>query len=335
MSPLRFGLRFNSASGPIADVVRWARLAEDLGFDDVWYCQDLLQRDAWIVLTAVASATRRVRVGTCVANPFSSSPAELAMRAASLQELSEGRFVLGLGPGDPPALAWVGLRQRRPLTGLREAVGLLRRLLAGESAAFAGQVFRGWTRDARLRFPLHPTPVPIYIGGQGPKVLEFMGEAGDGGLPIAFPPETMAEAAPRVRAGAARTGRTLEGFDLAACVWWSVDETTEQAQAALRPLIAYYGPSLRAETLAPIGLVPADFDAIRQAWREGDARRAEALVTPAMYRLAIAGDADQVVERIAWLRAQGVTQVNIGPPLGLDRERALRATAERILGRFR
>jgi 5,10-methylenetetrahydromethanopterin reductase len=327
---LRFGIRFNSASGTIAQVVRWAQIAEDAGFDDLWYCQDLMLRDAWVVLAAIAGATRRLRVGTAIVNPFSSSPAELAMRAASLQELSGGRFVLGIGPGDPPHLGWIGLRQTHPLTGLREAVGLIRALLRGEEAAFDGQVFRGWTRNARLKFPLPVHPVPVYIGGQGPKVTEFMGEAGDGGLPIVFPPEVIDGVVARVRAGAARAGRTLDGFDLAACVWWSLGPSRQAAQDALRPLIAYYGPSLRAEVLAPIGLAPADFEAIRGAWAAGDRAKAEALVEPRMFRLAIAGERDEVVARVRWLASRGATQVNIGPPLGPDRERALRETARVI-----
>ncbi|MDR7421508.1 MAG: LLM class flavin-dependent oxidoreductase [Armatimonadota bacterium] len=330
MERLRFGIRFNSASGTIAQVVRWAQIAEDAGFDDLWYCQDLMLRDAWVVLTAVAAATRRLRVGTAIVNPFSSSPAELAMRAASLQELSGGRFVLGIGPGDPPHLGWIGLRQAQPLTGLREAVGLIRALLRGEEAPFDGRVFQGWTRGARLKFPLPAHPVPVYIGGQGPKVTEFMGEAGDGGLPIVFPPEVIDGVVARVRAGAARAGRTLDGFDLAACVWWSLGPSRRAAEDALRPLIAYYGPSLRAEVLAPIGLVPEDFEAIRAAWAAGDQAKAEALVEPRMFRLAIAGDLDEVVARVRWLQGRGATQVNIGPPLGPDREWALRETARVI-----
>ncbi len=332
---LRFGLRFNSASGPIHDVVRWAVLAEGLGFDDFWYCQDLMQRDAWIILTAVAAATRRMRVGTCIVNPFSSNPAEIAMRAASLQEYSEGRFVLGIGPGHPSYLDWVGLRQRQPLTGLREAAHLLRGLLRGEDVAFEGRVFRGWKPGARLRFPIPPDPIPIYIGGQGPRVAEFMGEAGDGALPIAFPPEAIEGVVEQIRAGAARTGRSLDGFDLAACVWWSLARTRQQAEDALRPLIAYYGPSLRAGTLAPAGLAPSDFGNVRAAGEAGDLRRAATLVQPQMFRLGITGAIDEVVERVRWLQARGVTQVNIGPPLGPEKEWALRATAEGVIARFR
>lgn len=324
---MRFGIRFNSDSGTVREVVRWAQLAEELGFDDVWYCQDLMKRDAWVTLTAVAAATSRVRVGTCIVNPFSASPAEIAMGAATLQEFSGGRFVLGIGPGDPPYLEWVGQRQPRPATGLAEAVGLLRRLLRGEEAGPAGEPFAGWSPHARLRMPAPELPVPIYIGGQGPRVLELMGELADGGLPILFPPETIDFVRERVRAGAARAGRNLAGFDLAACVWWSVAARRREAEDALRYLTAYYGPSLRAETLAPIGLTPADFDPVRAAWQAGDMERAMGLLTPPMFRLAIYGDPEAMVERLRWLAARGVTQINIGPPLGPDRERALRTTA--------
>jgi 5,10-methylenetetrahydromethanopterin reductase len=331
---MRFGIRFNSASGTVREVVNWARQAESLGFDDFWYCQDLMQRDAWVVLTAVAAATSRIRVGTAIANPFTSNPAEIAMRAATLQELSQGRFVLGIGPGDPPYLDWVGVRQARPLTGLREATALIRGLLRGEEVTFEGTVFKGW-KAARLRMPIPGEAIPIYVGGQGPNVLEFMGETADGALPIVFPPEVIESVAAHIRAGAVRVGRSLDGFDLAACVWWSIGSSQTEAEDALRPLIAYYGPSLRAETLAPIGLAPEDFTEIRAAWQAGDMKRAQALVRPAMFRLAIYGSGDEIVERVRWLRSLEVTQVNVGPPLGPDKGRALAQTAEHVIASFR
>jgi 5,10-methylenetetrahydromethanopterin reductase len=333
---VRFGIRFNSDSGSIKDVVRWAQLAESLGFDFFWYCQDLMKRDAWVALTAVAASTKHIRIGTCIVNPFTSSPAEIAMRAASLQEFSEGRFALGIGPGDPPYLDWVGLRQDQPRTGLAEAVTILRQLLNGEEVNFDGMVFK-W-KSAQMRMPLPAQPIPIYIGGQGPRVLELMGELGDGGLPIVFPPETIDHVVQRVRAGALRRRSPFSilhsQFDLAACVWWSLAKTRAEAEDALRYLIAYYGPSLCAETLAPIGLAPSDFDAIRRAWQMGDMQRAMGLLTPDMFRLAIFGSPEDMIAKIRWLQSKGVTQINIGPPLGPDREWALRATAEMVMCEF-
>jgi 5,10-methylenetetrahydromethanopterin reductase len=106
-----------------------------------------------------------------------------------------------------------------------------------------------------------------------------------------------------------------------------VAETRREAEDALRYLAAYYGPSLRAETLAPIGLSPADFDPVRAAWQEGDMARAMARLTPDMFRLAIYGDPEDMLARLRWLAGHGVTQINIGPPLGPDPEAALRLTA--------
>jgi 5,10-methylenetetrahydromethanopterin reductase len=330
---MRFGLRFNSDSGAVRDVVKWAVLAEDLGFDDFWFCQDLMKRDAWVTLTAVAGATRRMRIGTCIVNPFTTSPAEIAMHAATLQEYSEGRFVLGIGPGDPPYQKWVGLEQRSPRTGLAEAIQILRALWRGETVDFEGQVFR--YHNAKLRMPLPVAPIPIYIGGQGPRVLELAGAVADGALPIMFPPETIDAVRGYINTGAAQANRDLTGFDLAACVWWSMAASREQAHDALRYLISYYGPSLRAETLAPIGLVPADFDGIRARWQTGDMEGAMRALTPEMFKVAITGSAEEMRERVRWLAAHGATQVNIGPPLGPDREAALRLTAEQVVHHLR
>ena len=351
---MRFGIRFNGDSGSIKDVVNWAQLAESLGFDDFWYCQDLMKRDAWVTLTAVAAATKRIRVGTCIVNPFTASPAEIAMHASSLQEFSEGRFVLGIGPGDPPYQDWVGLKQAQPRQGLAEAVQILRILFAGEEVNFEGSVFK-W-HHARLRMPIPSQPIPIYIGGQGPRVLELMGEMGDGGLPIVFPPETIDFVHERIEFGqqkfkinakraelkkdafapsSSSSPLSFRSFDLAACVWWSVAETREQAEDALRYLIAYYGPSLREETLSPIGLTPSDFDGNRAAWQMGDMKQAMALLTPQMFRLAIYGSPAEMIEKVRWLQSKGVTQINIGPPLGPDKERALRLTAEQVIAAFR
>jgi 5,10-methylenetetrahydromethanopterin reductase len=114
-----------------------------------------------------------------------------------------------------------------------------------------------------------------------------------------------------------------------------VAATRREAEDALRHLVAYYGPSLRAETLAPIGLTPDDFAPVRAAWQAGDMERAMGLITPPMFRLAIYGDPEEMVARLRWLAGRGVTQINLGPPLGPDREAALRTTAALVMSRLR
>lgn len=328
---VKFSLRFNSGMGPVHDVLRWMQMAEDAGFDAVWYCQDLLCRDAWVVLSAAAARTSRIKIGTAIVNPFTADPAEIGMAAATLQELSGGRFILGIGAGEPSFLRWVGREQGRPFTGLKEAVGRLRRLLAGEVVEAQAGVFPAWTDEVQLRFPAPEVPVPIYIGGQGPRILSYMGEEADGALPILFPPDYAPAVVERIRAGAEKAGRRLEDVDIAGCVWYCVSADREKAFARLKPLIAYYGPRLGANTLAPIGLTPADFEEIGKLVDAGRWAEAEALVTEPMMRLAIVGDPEDVVKGLVPLVQQGVNHLNLGPPMGPDVEETIRLTAEHVM----
>lgn len=331
MAMVRFSMRWNGDSGSIAEVVRLAQVAEEAGFDDVWYCQDLMKRDAWVALTAIALHTTRVRVGTALVNPYSCDPAELAMKAVTLQEVSGGRFVLGIGAGEQSYLRWIGRDETRPASGVREAVRRLRLLLAGASAQAEGDVLSPWTAEARLRCPI-PTPiVPIYIGGQGPVMLRMMGEVADGGLPILFPPAGVHQVVRHIHEGAVRAGRDSRSIDVSGCIWYALAENRATAHDALRPLIAYYGPALRADILSPIGLTPDDFSSIARAQRLGQQQESEHLVTDRMLPLAIVGTPDDVVPQLVRLVQAGVTNINIGPPLGPDPEQVIRMTGSEVI----
>ena len=312
-------------------MVEAARLAEQAGFDVVWYAHDLFLRDAWVVLTAVAAATSRVKIGTCIVNPFTADPIELAMRAVTLHEYSGGRFILGIGPGAPQTLQQVGKRQVRPLTGLREAIVLLRRLLAGESVSFEGTVFRGWGPGAALRGAVPTAPIPFYIGGQGPQAIRLMGELGDGALPLIYPPAYLPQVMAWIREGAAATGRSLRHIDVAPCFWFSLAQDRRAAEEALRGPIAHYGPYIRDDVLRLIGLTHEDFRPLGAAWARGDHRGAEALVGGRMFELAILGTVAEVQARFADLVAQGVTQINVGPPLGPDPRRSIALLGTHVL----
>jgi len=332
---MRFSISLNSNHGPTAEAVRLAVLAEKQGLECVWYCQDLFQRDVWVFLTAAAAHTSRIHLGTGIVTPYTVSPAELAMHAATLDEYSGGRVRLGISVGAVEFLRWVGIEARRPLSAMRESIDIIRRLLRGERVEHDGRVFRGWTEDAYMRFKPLRDRIPIYLGAQSRRMLELTGEIADGGLPLLFPPEYIDEVLGHISRGAERAGRSLEDLDVVGCLWFSVAEDREAAKDALRDLVSFYGPHLAPEMIAKVGLRTEDFDPIRKALSARDQERASSLVTDEMARIAIYGTPDDCIERIEALIGRGLTHVRFGPPLGPDPEETIRLVGERIIPYFR
>ncbi len=332
---MRFSLSLNSGHGPTAEAVKLAVLAERQGLECVWYCQDLFQRDAWVFLTAAAAHTKQIDLGTGIVTPYTVSPAELAMHAATLDEYSGGRVRLGISVGAVEFLKWVGIDARRPLSAMRESIELIRRLMRGERVEHDGRVFRGWTRDAYMRFKPLRDRVPIYLGAQSRRMLELTGEVADGGLPLLFPPEYIEEVLKRISTGAARAGRSLEDLDVVGCIWFSVSRDPEAARDALRGLISFYGPHLAPEMIGKVGLTPGDFDPIREALSQKDYEKAKGLVTDEMAQLAVHGTPEDCVERIDRLIGRGLTHVRFGPPLGPDPEETIRLIGEEIIPYFK
>jgi 5,10-methylenetetrahydromethanopterin reductase len=323
---MKFSVRFNNDL-PVADYPVLARGAEQAGFDQLWVSDDLFLRGVWPILSACALATTRIELGTCIVNPYTIHPAEIAMQAAALDELSGGRFNLGLAAGAGDFLGWVGLDQARPLATTAAALAALRSLFAANTPA-------GWAGEAYLRFPTRS--IPLYLGAMSPRMLRLLGEAADGGLPLLFPPEHYAEVIDHIRAGAAAAGRDLHAIDVAACVWVSVAEDRVAAEDALREKIAYYGHALSDTILARLGLTRADFAPLEQALHaERDLARAKALVNEPMLRIGIVGTGRDVIARLEQLVALGTTHLSFGPPLGPDPLAALRVLGREVLPHFR
>jgi 5,10-methylenetetrahydromethanopterin reductase len=110
---LKFSLRLNN-DRPVAEYITLAQAAERVGFDQFWVSNDLFLRSAVVILTAVAQATTHIEIGTCILNPYTINPAEIAMMAATLDEVSGGRFNLGLSSGAEDFLGWVGIAPSPP-----------------------------------------------------------------------------------------------------------------------------------------------------------------------------------------------------------------------------
>jgi 5,10-methylenetetrahydromethanopterin reductase len=330
---MKFSLRFNNDL-PVAEYVRLAQAAEQVGIDQIWVSDDLFLRSAPVILTAIALATERMEIGTCIVNPYTLHPAEMAMMAATLDEVSGGRFNLGISSGAGEFLKWIGITPDKPLTAVTETIQTLRRLLAGEKAPFEG-TFLHWTDEAYMRFQPQ-RPILIYIGALSPKMLGAIGEIADGGLPLLLPPEHFETVLPYVQAGLAKANRTLDDIDLAACIWVSLSEDRDAAEAVLRNKIAYYGHAMSPLIWNRLGLTQVDFRPIEQAiMSDGDPARAAQMVTPQMLRIGVMGTARDLIERLEQLVALGARHLSFGPPLGPDPVEAIQLIGREIIPHFR
>jgi 5,10-methylenetetrahydromethanopterin reductase len=330
---MKFSIRLNNDL-PVADYVRLAQTAERAGFDQFWVSNDLFLRSGPIILAAVAAATTRIAIGTCIVNPYTINTAELAMMATTLDELSGGRFNLGIGAGAAQFLKWVGIPQDRPLAATTEAVQAIRGLLAGERTPIQGG-FLNWTDEAYLRFKA-PRQVPIYLGAMSPNMLRAIGAWADGGLPLLFPPEHYQNVLPLIEEGAASAGRAVANIDIAACVWCSVANDLDAALDPLKEKIAYYGHALSPLIWDALGLTAADFAPLEQAMMvEHDVDKAKRLVTDAMLRIGIAGTPRDLIRRLEGLVAMGVSHLSFGPPLGPDTLAAIETIGQHVLPHFR
>ncbi|MBE2268713.1 MAG: LLM class flavin-dependent oxidoreductase [Anaerolinea sp.] len=330
---MKFSLRLNNDL-PIHTYVEMAQAAEQAGYDQFWVSHDLFIRSAPVILTAVALATTRIEIGTCIVNPYTMNPAEIAMMAATLDEISGGRFNLGLAAGAAEFLKWIGIEQSKPLAAVRESVDVINRVLKGERAALNGESLQ-WSDEAYLRFAAGRR-VPVYIGAMSPHMLRLTGEIADGGLPLLFPPEHYTTVVEYIREGAEKAGRSVNELDIAGCVWCSVGDDQAAAEDALREKIAYYGHALSPLIWDRLGLTRGDFDAIEHAIMvERDVEKAKALVTPAMLRIGIVGTTTQLIERLEGLVALGVRHLSFGPPLGSVPLEAVRAIGRDVIPHFK
>lgn len=318
---MKFSVRFNNDL-PVQQFARMAAFAEEAGFDQIWVSNDLFWHSASVLVAAAAAATTRIGLGVGVFNPVSMHPAEIAMAAASLHEVSGGRFCLGVGAGADQFLEWAGLTAGSPVARTERAVREVRALLAGD-------VPQGWRSEGRLR--TGPASVPIYVGAMGTRMLELAGRLADGALPLLLPPQRYRFAAGRISDGARQAGRDPESIDVAACIWCSIDADAARARRALASKIAYYGASFSPDVLEGVSLSRADFRLIQQAMSKGEIERAADLVTPAMSSLGVAGGVDEVVEACAGLVAAGARHISFGPPLGPSPEVAITVLGERVV----
>ena len=324
------------------DQLAIVREAERLGYDSVW-AAEAYGSDAATVLGWIAGQTERIKIGSAIFQMPARSPAMTAMTAATLDQLSGGRMLLGIGSSGPQvAEGWHGQRFGRQLQRTREYVAVVRKALNRERVEFRGETLELPLPDGpgkALKLTIAPVQdrIPIYLAAIGPRNTQLAGEIADGWIPIFFSPEHVGELRPLLEEGAARAGRPLDGFDIAPTVNVAIDDDLDRARDLMRPVIALYvgGMGSRKQNFYNALASRYGFEeaarTVQDLYLDGHRDEAAAAVPDELVdTVTLCGPAARIRDRLAVYRDAGVGTLGVTPMASTRAERIdqLRQIAE-------
>jgi F420-dependent oxidoreductase-like protein len=321
------------------------REAESAGFDSVW-AAEAYGSDAATVLAWIAAQTEKIKIGSAIFQMPGRSPAMTAMTAATLDNLSDGRVILGIGSSGPQvAEGWHGQRFAKQLARTREYVAILRKALARERLEFEGETYvlplpDGPGKALKLMIAPVQEKIPIYIAAIGPKNTQLTGEIADGWMPTFFSPEHVGEFRKLLEEGAARAGngkKIDDSFDIAPNVSLCIDDDIDRARDVMRPLLALYvgGMGSRDKNFYNALVRRYGFEEaageVQELYLSGKKdEAAAALPAELIDKTALVGPVDRVKERLELYREAGVGTL-ITTPIAPDmagRSKMLHALAD-------
>src|SRR3954453_21264138 len=315
---------FVSVGRSLDQAVERVKLAEELGYEAA-YLTHINGREPFIVLTAYALATQRIRLGTGVTPIYTRTPANMAQTAASLDEVSRGRHNLGIGVSHRPVVeGWCGQTIKKPVREMREYVAIVRAILRGEEPPSDGEKWRTAFRLGGIE--AHPD-LPIYVAALSPAMLRAAGEIADGAILWLCNPEYIERVVvPEISTGRERAGKTIDGFDIVAAVPAAATDDPQTAWGAMRrDLLPYFGLPFYRAMLERSGYEDdiAAFDAAA-----GDGEQMQAAISERFLQaLTAVGDEAGVREGVERYRSAGATSPCVGPIPKTDFEATLRAAA--------
>lgn len=301
----RLGIAFSGGPSP-AEIVDCVSLAETLGYESAWVAEGH-GGDQFAILAACAARTSRIGLGTAISSVFVRSVPTIAMAAAAVDDISNGRFILGLGSSHKVQVEDEhGVPYAKPLTRVRESVAAIRDLLRDGRVRYAGETVRIDSFD--LWFAPRRHSIPIYVSAVFPKMIALCGEVADG---IILTRSTLATAAlvrQHLAKGAERVGRDPGQVAITSLLPTAVAETREEAVAALRPGLAFYaGFFPRYNRMMAEHGFAEEAAAIAEAWSRGDRAAAERAVSDGLIdATSVCGTAEQCRDKIEAYRESGI-----------------------------
>lgn len=305
------------------DLVAYVQAADRLGVDAVWSAE-AWGMEAVASLGYLAAKTENIKLGSGIMQISARTPATTALTALSMAQISNNRFILGLGVSGPQVVEGLhGDGFAKPLSRLKEYVEIVRQGLRGERFQYEGKHFtlpRPGGEGKALKPAIRPRPdLPIYLATLGPKSLEYTGEAADGWLGTSFIPEHADVMLGSIQAGADRAGRSMDDIDIQVSANIAVSDDVDALIAKARPGMAF--------TLGGMGSAKTNFynaaisragfadiaEEVQRLWVEGDKAAAAAAVPEELALMAYPiGTEDMVKDRIRAYQTAGVNGLRIG-----------------------
>ncbi|HZQ06583.1 MAG TPA: LLM class flavin-dependent oxidoreductase [Anaerolineae bacterium] len=321
--------------GAIPETIRLAQLVEDLGYDCVWLPDQTFHRDPFVALAAIAGATQRIQLGLGVTTPYARHPVQIARAIATVDEMSEGRAILGLGAGNKKMfLDKLGMPQDRAAARIRETVSIIRKLLAGETVSWSSADLT--LQDVKMEFPAR-ADLPIYIASRAPLMLSVGGEVADGVIAEAlFTPESIQYFLERVERGAREAERDSASIET---VCWQVVQVTDDRERGVEGLRSWAAHIIGAssdEIVERLGIAPDVSAAIHAAYREGGQNAAAQYVgAREVDAVAIVGPPEHCAEKIQRIAAEGIGAVTLlVRGTTADKEDTLKRLAAQVLSQL-
>lgn len=329
---MRFGIELTPEK-PTYEIAYYSRSAEDAGFSHVWITDHYNNRNIYSTMTDIAYNTNRIFIGSAVTNPYVCNPVWTSQALFTIDEISGGRAVFGIGAGDRMTLQAIGIVQDKPLTAVREAVEIFRQLNKTKKCEFHGKVFD--IPNARIKKnPSHA--IPVYIGAQGPKMLSMAAAIAEGVLVNASHPKDFEPAVKALKAGAQKARRDLSGIDVAAYTSFSIDEERDKAVKKARIVAGAIAAGSSDFVLERHCIEERTVEGIKEmvARQDFKAMKEGGVPDDVVEAFSIAGTPQDCVEKICRLKKVGVTQVVTGMPLGKSKVDAINLIKEEVIPHF-
>ncbi len=305
---VRIGAHFPWGMG-LSEIAAFSRAADELGLDAIWLVDKHTNwGELWTISGLVACNTERIQIGLDATDPYRRNVVVTAHATATLDDMSRGRAIFGIGRGTKELIEAMGLDQKDPPQAMRECVEVIYRLLAGEEVSYEGEFIR--VRNAQLTIRPVQKRIPLVITGERPEDVELSGEIADGLLTWVGRVQAVKNfrrlAGPKCKS----RGWTPDQWGVLPWVPFSVGEDEKIAKAPLKPRMTEVIRRVPTPILEMMGVDDAQVAPIRDAWARGDKERAQELLTDDILdQMTIFGTPKRCIERMDELAEAGVSEI--------------------------